>query len=54
MSDSGYGSQYEPSYPSQQPDSRDDYGNPTYTQYSPSHAYDQPTGRDSFGNPTYN
>ena len=51
--DSSYQSKYKESYPYQQPDDRDDHGNPTYTTYKPQYAYQNPTGRDAYGNPTY-
>ena len=53
MGNEGGQSPYSPSYSYQQSNSRDDYGNPTYTTYKPQYAYQNPTGRDAYGNPTY-
>ena len=52
--DDEYGSRYKPSYPYQEPNDRDKYGNPTYDVYKPQYAYQNATGRDEYGNPTYN
>ena len=48
-----YGSPYKPSYPYQEPNGKDGYGNPIYTVYKQQYAYQEATGRDAYGNPTY-
>ena len=52
-SEDGYQSRYEPSYSTQDPTSRTDYGSPTYTAYNERYTGQNPTGRDNYGNPTY-
>ena len=52
-SNNEYGSPYKESYPYQEPNGRDGYGNPTYDVYKPQYAYQNPYQRDEYGNPMY-
>ena len=52
-SEDGYQSHYKESYPYQEPNGHDEYGNTTYTTYNERYTSQDPTGSDSYGNPTY-